>query len=197
MNRIILACSLAASTAMVIPKFFVIGFTHILPQGLDHILFILALFVMTRGVGVLMFQMTLFTLAHSLSLGLSTYGVVSAPASVVEIAIALSIAFIAIENLLGDRLSRWRPAAIFFFGLIHGLGFAHSFQENLVASGDFLPALFSFNLGIEFGQLAVIGLAYAATAAWSNRNWYQPAVVRPVSMIIAASGFYWMVERSL
>lgn len=185
-----------ASASAAIPKFFAIGFTHILPHGLDHILFILGLFFLTRNFGVLLFQMTLFTLAHSLTLGLSLYGILSVPTQIVEIAIALSIVFVAVENLFSDRPSRWRPAVVFASGLVHGLGFAHSFQETLVAPGDFLAALFSFNMGIEFGQLAVLGLAYVAVAAWWKRDCYRAAVAIPASVIIAASGLYWAVERS-
>jgi hypothetical protein len=197
MTRIIPSLLIVATASAVIPEFFRIGFTHILPDGPDHILFILGLFFLTRSFPVLLFQMTLFTLAHSLSLGLSIYGIVSVPTTVVEIAIALSIAFIAIENLFYDRLSRWRSWMIFGFGLIHGLGFAHSFEQKLVASGDFLPALFSFNLGIELGQLAVVGIAYAVVAGWWNHERYRAAIARPASVLIAASGLYWAVERSL
>lgn len=197
MSRLAICLLLLASAAAVVPKFFMIGFTHILPGGMDHILFILALFFLNRSFGVLLFQMTLFTLAHSLTLGLSLYGVLSVPTAAVEVAIALSIAFVAIENLFFDRLSRWRPAVVFVFGLVHGLGFAHSFAENGVADGDFLPALFSFNLGIEFGQIAVVGLAYAAVAVWWKRDCYRRLIARPASMLIAASGLYWAVERSL
>ena len=197
MSRSLIIFSILAASTAVVPKFFVIGFTHILPGGLDHILFILGLFFLTRSFATLLFQLTLFTLAHSLSLGLSTYGIVSVPTSVVEIAIALSIALIAVENFFHDHLSRWRPAVVFGFGLVHGLGFAHSFKENLLAPRDFLPALFSFNLGIEFGQLAVVGLACAAVATWWKRDWYRTAVARPASGLIAASGLYWAVERSM
>ena len=196
MTRTLLALLMVASAAAVVPKFFAIGFTHILPHGLDHILFLLGLFFLTRNFAVLFVQMTLFTLAHSLTLGLSIYGIVSVPTQIVEIAIALSIAFIAIENLFHDKLSRWRPAVVFGFGLVHGLGFAHSFQGNLVETAEFLPALFSFNLGIECGQLAVVGLAYTAVATWWQRDWYRTAIARPASAVIAASGVYWVVERS-
>jgi hypothetical protein len=188
---------LLATASAVVPKYFAIGFSHILPHGLDHILFILGLFLLTREFGVLLFQMTLFTLAHSLTLGLSLYGFLSVPMQAVEVAIALSIAFIAIENLFCEKLSRWRPWMVFAFGLIHGLGFAHSFEETIVSSSDFLPALFSFNLGIEFGQLAVIGIAYAAVALWWNRDCYRASIARPASAVIAASGLYWAVERSI
>lgn len=197
MTRLFIAFLLIASASAAIPEYFGIGFTHILPDGLDHILFILGLFFLTRNFTALLFQMTLFTLAHSLTLGLSLYGVVSVPTTVVEVAIALSIAFIAIENLLCDHLSRWRPAVVFGFGLIHGLGFAHSFEQTTVDSADFLPALFSFNLGIECGQLAVVGLAYAAVAVFWKRDWYRTAIARPASLAIAASGLYWAFERTL
>lgn len=197
MTRLFLGILILASTAAVVPKFFGIGFTHILPNGLDHILFLLGLFFLTRNFGVLLFQMTLFTLAHSLTLGLSLYGILSVPTTVVEVAIALSIAFIAIENLFCDHLSRWRPGVVFVFGLVHGLGFAHSFQETVVGTGDFLPALFSFNLGIECAQIVVVGIAFAAVAVSWKRDWYHAVIARPASVMIAASGLYWAVERSV
>lgn len=196
MIKLVTAAIVCASAATVVPKYFAIGFTHILPTGFDHILFILGLFFLTKNFGVLLFQMTLFTLAHSLTLGLSLYGVVSVPTAVVEVAIALSLSFIAIENLYCDHLSRWRPAVVFGFGLIHGLGFAHSFERTLVRSDEFLPALFSFNVGIECGQLAVVGLAFAAVAGVWKQDWYRRAVARPASAVIATFGFYWAVERT-
>lgn len=195
MSRVILSILILASAGAVIPEYFGIGFTHVLPQGLDHILFILGLFFLTRDFAVLLFQMTLFTLAHSLTLGLSLYGIVSVPNAVVEVAIGLSIAFIAVENLCREDLSRWRPWVVFGFGLVHGLGFAHTFQETSVAPANFLPALFSFNLGIECGQLAVVALAYASVGVWWKRDFYRKVIARPASAVIAATGFYWVVER--
>ena len=188
---------LATTATAVIPEYFGIGFSHILPHGLDHILFILALFFLTRNFGTLLFQMTLFTLAHSLTLGLALYGFVDAPDTVVEVAIALSIAFVAMENLFSSDLSRWRPWVVFISGLLHGLGFAHSFEERVVESGDFLPALFSFNMGIEVGQIAVIAIAYAAVSVCWHREWYAKVIARPASAMIALSGFYWAFERVL
>lgn len=197
MTRLTLFLLLAAATATaVVPKFFSLGFTHILPYGADHVLFILALFFLSRSFGVLLFQMTLFTMAHSLTLGLALYGVIDIPTTAVEIAIALSIAFVAAENLFLDRLSRWRPWLVFGFGLIHGLGFAHSFQEMPMSPADFLPALFSFNMGIEVGQLAVIGMAFAAVGLWGKRDQCFKAIARPASTLIAVTGLYWAVERS-
>jgi hypothetical protein len=187
MTRLLIGCCLALAT----------GFHHILPDGLDHILFILGLFFLSRSFPVLLFQMTLFTLAHSLTLGLSLYGFIALPTRWVEVAIALSITFIAAENLWAKgRLQAWRPWVVFGFGLIHGLGFAHSFAAApVIAPEHFLPAIFSFNLGIEIGQLAVIGLAFAIVGVWQKRDWYVRSVARPVSLLIALSGLYLAIDR--
>jgi hypothetical protein len=185
----------SASLAAVVPQFIGLGFTHILPHGLDHILFILGLFLVARDSQTLLYQTTLFTMAHSMSLGLAMQGMLSVPDRAVEIAIGLSIAFIALENLYHARLSRWRPAMVVAFGLVHGLGFAHSFEHTTVAPGNLLPALFSFNLGIELGQLTVIAVAYAAAAAWWQRDWYVERVCRPASVAIACAGLYLAAAR--
>jgi hypothetical protein len=84
---------------------------------------------------------------------------------------------------------------VFLSGLVHGMGFAHAFGENRIAPGDFLPALFSYNLGIELGQIAVVGVAYAAVALWWKRDEYRKLVARPASVMIAISGIFWAVER--
>ena len=91
------------------------------------------------------------------------YGVVSVPPSVVEPLIAVSIVFIAVENFLTDRLTPWRPYLVFGFGLIHGLGFAGVLHEVGLARDDFINGLIAFNVGVEFGQLAVIALAFLVT----------------------------------
>lgn len=198
MHRLLFGISLVtlASAGSVVPEYFASGFAHVLPDGLDHILFILGLFFLSRSFPVLLFQMTLFTIAHSLTLGLSLYGLISVPSKLVEIAIALSISFIAIENLIvKDRLRAWRPWVIIAFGLVHGLGFAHSFAEKPISRENFLPALFSFNLGIEFGQIAVIGIAYAAVALWWKRDWYANMIARPACVLIAMIGFYMAAQR--
>lgn len=196
MSRVTAIFCILATASAVVPEYFAIGFTHILPYGADHMLFLLALFFLNRNFGDLLLQLTLFTLAHSLTLGLSLYGFVSAPDIVVEVAIALSITFVAVENLFRERrLSPWRPWIVFASGLIHGLGFAHSFGETPGGKGDFLVALFSFNMGIEVGQIVVVGIAYALVAAWWKRDFYRKAIARPASCLIAFSGIYWAVER--
>jgi hypothetical protein len=182
MTRSLIAILSLATVSSVVPEFVGLGFTHILPDGLDHILFILGLFFLARDVHTLLLQVTLFTMAHSLTLGLAMKRLLAVNTQVVEIAIALSIAFIAAENLMGERLSRWRPWMVFGFGLVHGLGFAHSFGGIPVRSADFMEALFSFNVGIELGQLVVVGLAFALVAAWWRREWYLDMVARPASV---------------
>lgn len=191
MTRAFLFLGLLTSAAAVVPGAFALGFSHILPYGIDHILFLLTLFFLTRDFGSLLAQMTLFTLAHSLTLALSMYGLVSVPPLLVEVAIALSIAFVAAENLFRERISRWRPWVVFASGLLHGLGFAHSFARTEIAPVDFLPALFAFNMGIEAGQLVVIGIAYALVAVWWKRESYRRMVARPASLLIAVSGLCW------
>ncbi len=173
-----------------------LGFTHIVPEGLDHILFVLGLFFLSLRLRPLLAQTGAFTLAHSITLGLSMLGWVSLPAKVVEPAIALSIAFVAIENLLRPDLSRWRVALVFAFGLVHGLGFAGVLKELGLPKDQFLPALLSFNVGVELGQLAVIGAAFLLVGRWAGRqSWYRQRVAIPASCAIAAMGLFWTVQR--
>ncbi len=138
-----------------------VGFDHIVPLGLDHILFVLGLFFLSTRMGALLWQISAFTLAHTITLALAALGYVTIPGSIVEPLIALSIAYVAIENLFTDGLSRWRPVIIFGFGLLHGLGFASVLAEFGLPDGTFVPALIGFNIGVEIGQLGVIAVAYA------------------------------------
>src|SRR5688572_456414 len=136
-----------------------LGYTHILPKGLDHILFVLGIFLLSPRWKTMLLQVTAFTVAHSITLGLSIYGVVSLPSRIVEPLIALSIAYVAIENLLTRELNPWRLALVFMFGLLHGLGFAGVLRELGLPREEFLTALVTFNLGVEGGQLTEIGRA--------------------------------------
>jgi hypothetical protein len=172
-----------------------LGFTHILPKGLDHILFVLGLFLLSRKARPLLLQVTSFTIAHTATLALSIYGLISLPSTVVEPLIALSIVFVAVENVLTSELRPSRIGLVFAFGLLHGLGFAGVLTELGLPRSEFLPALISFNLGVEGGQLAVIGLAFLAVGLFRNRAWYRQAVVVPASLAIAAVGVYWSIQR--
>lgn len=184
--------------ADVVLDYTVLGFTHILPKGLDHILFVIGLFLLSTRMVPLLIQVTAFTVAHTLTLALSVYGVVSLPSSVVEPLIAASIAYVAIENILTPQLKPWRAFVVFGFGLLHGLGFAGVLQEVGLPRAQFVPALVSFNVGVELGQLAVIVLAFLAVGIWGrNREWYRPRVVVPASLAVAATGLFWTVQRVL
>ena len=174
-----------------------LGFLHILPEGLDHILFVLGIFLLSAGARSILIQVTAFTIAHSVTLGLTMYGVISLPSRVVEPLIALSVAYVAIENLLVRRLTPWRPAVVFCFGLLHGMGFAGVLTELKLSRADVVPALVSFNLGIELAQLTIIGAAYLAIALWHrDKAWYRPRFVVPSSLAIAAIGLFWTVQRA-
>lgn len=171
------------------------GVEHIIPKGLDHILFVLGLFLLSIRWRPLLLQISVFTLAHTTTLGLAAAGYVSVPASIVEPLIAFSIAWVAIENLFHDRLNAVRLLVVFAFGLLHGLGFASVFGDLDLPTGQFLLTLISFNVGVEIGQLAVIAAAFILVFWARNTPFYRPWIVRPASLAIAAIGLYWGVER--
>jgi hypothetical protein len=177
-------------------QYMVLGFTHILPHGLDHVLFVLGLFLLDRRPRMLLWQVSAFTIAHSITLGLSMYGIVPATPSIVEPLIAISIAYVAIENVLLRELRPWRLVLVFVFGLLHGLGFAGVLGELGLPRGDFLTALLSFNVGVEAGQMTVIAAAFVLVG-WrcGNRDWYRQRVVVPASLLIACTAAYWTIER--
>jgi hypothetical protein len=179
----------------IVRQYLWLGYTHILPKGLDHILFVLGLFLLSARIKPLLLQVTAFTIAHSITLGLSMYGIVSLPSRIVEPLIALSIAYVAIENLVTRQLKPWRIALVFMFGLLHGLGFAGVLRELGLPRDEFLTALLTFNLGVEGGQLTVIAGAMLVTLPFKNKGWYYQRVVMPASLAIAATGVYWTIAR--
>ncbi len=142
-----------------------VGFDHIVPKGLDHILFVLGLFFLSTRFGPLLTQVTLFTLAHTITLALAALGYVSIPGAIVEPLIAASIVFVAVENVVARGVSRWRSFVVFGFGLLHGLGFASVLAEFGLPDYAFVPALIGFNLGVEFGQLFIILMAFLLVIA--------------------------------
>ena len=137
-----------------------VGFDHIVPKGLDHILFVLGLFFLAARFRPLLVQVSLFTLAHTITLALAALGYVNLPGSIVEPLIAASIVFIAVENVWARGISKWRPYVIFGFGLLHGLGFASVLGEFGLPEGTFVAALIGFNVGVEVGQLFVIAIMF-------------------------------------
>jgi len=174
-----------------------LGFRHIVPEGADHILFVLGLFFLGITWRKLLSQTTVFTVAHATTLFLSAYGVFSLPSRYVEPAIALSIAFIAIENVLKPKLGPGRLAIVFGFGLIHGLGFASSLSDIPFPKRDFIVALVGFNFGVDLGQLFIIALAFLAVGWFRNRAWFRRGIAIPCSLAIAAVGLFWAVQRIL
>lgn len=172
------------------------GFEHIIPKGLDHILFVLGLFFYALRARPLLAQVTAFTLAHTLTLGLASLGIVTIPASIVEPLISASIVYVAVENIFGGRSGWARVAVVFAFGLLHGLGFA-SVLGDVGLSGDrFLVGLIGFNIGVELGQLAVIAVAFVLLGwPFGRKAWYRSIIAVPASLAIASVGAWWTFER--
>jgi len=173
-----------------------LGFTHILPRGLDHVLFVLGIFLLAVDLKPVLWQVSAFTLAHTITLALTVYGVVSLSPRIVEPLIALSIVYVAIENIFTSRLHAWRPVVVFCFGLLHGMGFAGVLTEIGLPRSEFVPALLSFNAGVECGQLTVIAAAFLVLGLpFRKKPWYRRRIVIPGSLIIAAIGLYWSIQR--
>lgn len=186
------------TTLSVLRQYVALGFTHILPHGLDHILFVCGLFLLSREWKPLLWQVTAFTIAHSITLALAIYDVVRLPATVVEPLIALSIAYVAFENLFLDKFHARRIVVVFLFGLLHGMGFAGVLVDLGLPRSQFVPALLSFNLGVEFGQLAVLSGAFLLVALpFAKHDWYRRRITLPASLLIAMIGLYWTVQRVL
>ena len=174
-----------------------LGFFHIVPDGTDHILFVLGLFLLSPKLKPLLTQVTAFTIAHSLTLGLSLAGIFSLPSRIVEPMIALSIAVVAIENLTTKEVKSWRWMIVFGFGLVHGLGFAGALKDLHLPKGYVLKPLVGFNCGVELGQLTVIALAAGLTFWCWHKPWYRSRVVTPASCLIAGIGLFWAIQRGL
>jgi hypothetical protein len=172
-----------------------LGFKHIVPEGADHILFVLGLFFLGITWRKLLSQTTVFTIAHATTLFLSTYGIFRLPSRFVEPGIALSIAWIAVENVVRPKLGPARLAIVFGFGLIHGLGFASSLNDLPFPKHDFFIALLGFNVGVDCGQLFVIALAFFAVGWFRNKAWFRSRIAIPCSLVIAAVGLAWAVQR--
>jgi hypothetical protein len=171
------------------------GFGHVIPAGLDHILFVLGLFLLGRSWKPLIMQVSAFTLAHSATLALVTLGRIEASPKIVEPLIAASIALVAFENIWKPVYSLRRLLVVFAFGLVHGLGFASGLNDLTIPKGSLLAALGGFNLGVEAGQLAAIALAFLLTCWVRDEGFYRRYVAVPGSAVIGLAGVYWTVER--
>lgn len=178
--------------------FLKLGVQHIL-SGPDHILFVLSLLLVFAGIkNILKFTGT-FTIAHSITLILAGSGLLTLSSRIVEPMIALSIAAVAITTVFLSRYKnvgdiKTKLGIIFFFGLFHGLGFAGLLREIQVPPDKFLSSLFSFNIGIEIGQLIIVSLALPFIYFARNKPWY-PKVVKVAAAVIASIALFWMVQR--
>ena len=173
-----------------------LGYKHILPDGFDHILFIAGLCLLSTRIKVLLWQATAFTVAHTITLILSMKGIIVIPPAIIEPIIALSIAFIAIENILLSELKPWRVLVVFAFGLVHGMGFASALNELGLPRNAFYTSLLSFNVGVELGQITVISFIYFSLIYWFGQKvWYRQRIVYPLSALIAIIALYWTFTR--
>ena len=181
-------------------RFVIEGFEHIIPKGLDHILFVFGLFLFSLSWRPLLSQITAFTVAHTVTLGLTTLSIVKIPAAqiwLVEALIAVSITYVAIENIWRPKLGWWRVVVVFGFGLLHGIGFASVLGDLGLAQGQFVLSLIAFNIGIESGQLTVIAIGFATLALpFGKSPLYRSCVVIPGSTMIALVGVWWAFERT-
>jgi hypothetical protein len=163
---------------------------------LDHVLFVLGIFLLSGRLRSVLWQVSAFTVAHSITLGLSMYDRLAVSPSLVEPLIALSIAYVAIENLFLSELKSWRVVLVFGFGLLHGMGFAGALREIGLPRSDFLMALLTFIAGVEAGQLGVIGVAFVLVGLLCGTcAWYRRRIVVPASALIACTAVYWTLER--
>jgi HupE / UreJ protein len=191
-----------SSTLQLVGRFIRAGIEHIF-LGYDHIAFLLAVILWGRSLWPLVKVVTAFTLAHSLTLGLAVLDIVRLPSSVVEPLIAATIVFVAAENFfVHDIRKRWR--ATFVLGLVHGFGFAGALREYGLPTDSIAPALAAFNIGVEIGQVAIVGLVFPLLLLSDRlgggaaiRKERHPAVVYTCSAAILACGLYWLIERTV
>ena len=185
-----------APTNHVIWFYLKLGILHIIPDGTDHILFVVGLCLLSTKIKTILWQATAFTVAHSITLALSMKSIIVAPGAVVEPIIALSILFVAVENILLNELKPWRVLVVFMFGLIHGMGFASSLNEIGLPRNKFFTSILSFNAGVEIGQIAVITSVFLLIIFPLGRKpWYKKYAVYPLSACIALIAAYWTIQR--
>lgn len=174
---------------------FLMGIEHIL-IGFDHLAFLLGLVLVGGKLRSLLWVVSAFTLAHSITLGLATLGIVTLGPRIVEPLIALSIVYVGIENFfVKDAEARWRIT--FPFGLIHGFGFAGALAEIKLPQSEIAPALLLFNLGVEAGQIAVIALALPLLIKLQRKAWFEDKGKKALNIALIVAGLFWFVTRVL
>lgn len=173
-----------------------LGFEHIIPLGFDHILFVLSLFLLSPKLKPVLWQATAFTVAHSITLGLAMFKEITPSPAIVEPIIALSIMYVALENIFSPSLKKSRIGIVFLFGLVHGMGFANALGSLGLPQNSYLTSLIMFNVGVELGQLAVILSAFFLFGKWfGNKPYYRKAIVIPLSVLITILAGYWTIQR--
>jgi len=176
--------------------YFKLWISHIVPDGFDHILFVISLCLLNTKIKTILWQASAFTVAHTITLALSMKGIIQLPADIVEPLIALSIMFVAIENILLSELKAWRITIVFMFGLVHGMGFARALNEIGLPRNKFFTSIFSFNVGVEIGQIIIITLMFMLIIIpFGKRPWYKKFIVYPLSVTIALIAAYWTGQR--
>jgi hydrogenase/urease accessory protein HupE len=166
------------------------GFGHVLPDGWDHALFMLAMFLSAPTLRLAFLRSLSFTLGHSLTLGLVWYGCLASPGEWIEPMIALSIVAAGVLAALGRSSSRWALAGSCGFGLLHGLGFAAAADFTQSGSSEVLGALAGFNIGIELAQLLVIATACLVVLPFVNQPWFETRLRRPLAWLTALGGLW-------
>ena len=176
--------------------YFALGFKHIIPEGIDHVLFITGICLINKTLKPIIWQASAFTVAHTIALALSMKNIIAAPPAIVEPIIAASIVFVAVENLVLQKMKPWRLLLIFLFGLVHGMGFASSLNEIGLPRDTFYTSILSFNIGVEVCQILIICLVYfLIIKPFGSQLWYRKGIVYPVSVMIALISSYWVFER--
>jgi hydrogenase/urease accessory protein HupE len=179
----------------VVRRFIPAGIHHIL-IGPDHLLFLVGLLLLGGSIRRLAMVVTAFTIAHSITLSLAALNILSPPASLIEPAIALSIVYVGADNLLAQGGRDVRAWIAFAFGFIHGFGFANVLREMELPARALGWSLFSFNFGVEIGQLTVVILVASVFAALRSRSeWAGRQLVLAGSIVVMAAGAYWFVQR--
>ena len=183
-------------TAQHFYQFISIGFDHVIPLGWDHILFIIGMALSSLLWRRLLLLVSLFTLAHTLTLGLAMVGVAEVSPRIIEPLIAFSIAYVAIENLLAKQSIKRKSIIVFLFGLVHGLGFASMLKNFEMSPDNFLSTLIGFNIGVELAQVFIVLSVFSALLLFKKIQLnYRILLVVPISIIISVIGFWWFVQR--
>ncbi|HTJ80118.1 MAG TPA: HupE/UreJ family protein, partial [Polyangiaceae bacterium] len=185
----------AESRPTVALRYVWLGITHIL-EGADHVVFLLGLLLIGGKLRHILAMVTAFTISHSITLALAVTGALAPSPSYVEPLIALSVAYVGVENfIVKDASKRWRITAL--FGLVHGFGFAGALAEVGIPKEHVPLALATFNVGVEMGQLMIIGLAYPVFSYLRKVEWIEKRGVRFASAAVVVAGLFWFVARVL